>query len=42
VESSEISDSPDEQPAVDRFGLLGGVAELAAHVFGAVVRVFGR
>jgi hypothetical protein len=42
VESSNVPDSPDERPTVDRFGLMGGVAELAAHVFGVVVRLFGR
>jgi hypothetical protein len=32
----------EEQPGRDRVGLIGGALELAAHVFGAVVRVFIR
>lgn len=39
---SNDPDDADEPATVDRVGLIGGVAELAAHVFGVVVRIFVR
>lgn len=37
-----MPDGSDEQPTRDRVGLIGGVAELAAHVFAVVARIFVR
>lgn len=31
-----------DEPPADRVGLIGGVAELAAHVFGVIARIFVR
>ena len=42
MQSSNNPDSPDEQPTVDRFGLIGGVVELVGHVLGVDARILGR
>ncbi|HXH77590.1 hypothetical protein [Nocardioides sp.] len=39
---TERSDNDDEPTSVDRVGVIGGVAELAAHVVGVIARVFVR
>lgn len=42
MKSSNVPDSADDQQTVDRFGLIGGVAELAGHVVAVVARILGR
>lgn len=39
---TEQPDNNQEPTSVDRVGVIGGVAELAAHVVGVIARVFIR